>query len=462
MPGTQDAASLETTDEAARLARGAVDSLPEGALADKLAQAKREGRQLRVKLGIDPTAPDIHLGHAVVLGKLREFQDAGHRVVLIVGDYTARVGDPSGRSELRPMLTAQEIEKNAKTFQDQATKILDEDPEKLEVRRNGEWLDMGMDELLRLVRTTTVAQMLERDDFAKRYEAREPISILELLYPLLQGYDSVAVDADVEIGGTDQKFNLLLGRDIQRHYGQEEQAILTMPILVGIEGKRKMSKSLGNQIGVTDEPGEMYGKTMSIPDEAMGEYYELLLRREPPIPGRLDQPNPGQPSQPNPLPQSNQAPQPNQPPPLNQPSQPNQHPRSNQHPQSDQAPQPNQLSPRDAKRALARELVAWLHSAEDAARAQDEFDRMFVQHETPTDIANARARVNDDGRVHVPEVMAEAFGMSRSDARRMIDQGGVALGEEALQPNEYDVEAQRADGAVLKAGKRRFARLHVS
>jgi len=444
MPNAQDAACRETTDEAARLARGAVDSLPKGALADKLALARREGRQLRVKLGIDPTAPDIHLGHAVVLGKLREFQDAGHRVVLIVGDYTARVGDPSGRSELRPMLTAQEIQDNAKTFQDQATKILDEDPNKLEVRRNGEWLDMGMDELLGLVRTTTVAQMLERDDFAKRYEANEPVSILELLYPLLQGYDSVAIDADVEIGGTDQKFNLLLGRDIQRHYGKDEQAILTMPILVGIEGKRKMSKSLGNQIGVTDEPGEMYGKTMSIPDEAMASYYELLLRREPPIPGRLDQPNPGRPSQPNQLLQSNQAPQPNQ---ILQPN---------------QAPQPNQLSPRDAKRALARELVAWLHGPRAAERAQEEFDRMFVQHETPSEMPDARARVNDDGRVHVPEVMAEAFGMSRSDARRMIDQGGVALGEEALQPHEYDVEAQRADGAVLKAGKRRFARLRVS
>ena len=431
MPGTQDAASLETTDEAARLARGAVDSLPEGALADKLAQTKREGRQLRVKLGIDPTAPDIHLGHAVVLGKLREFQDAGHRVVLIVGDYTARVGDPSGRSELRPMLTPAQIEANAQTFREQASKILDEDPEKLEVRRNGEWLDMGMDELLRLVRTTTVAQMLERDDFAKRHEAREPISILELLYPLLQGYDSVAVDADVEIGGTDQKFNLLLGRDIQRHYGQEEQAILTMPILVGIEGKRKMSKSLGNQIGVTDEPGEMYGKTMSIPDEAMASYYELLLRREPPIPGQLDQPNPGRPSQPNQLLQSNQA------------------------------PQSNQLSPRDAKRALARELVGWLHGPRAAERAQEEFDRMFVQHETPSEMPNAHARVNEDGRVHVPEVMAEAFDISRSQARRLIEQGAVRLGDTALAPTELDLDPARVDGAVLKAGKRRFARLRV-
>ena len=203
-----------------------------------------------MKLGIDPTAPDIHLGHAVVLRKLREFQDAGHRVVLIIGDYTARVGDPSGRSDLRPMLSGEQIEQNAATFQEQALKILD--PERLEVRRNSEWLDMGMIDLLGLVRTTTVAQLLEREDFAKRWDAREPISLLELLYPLLQGYDSVAIDADVELGGTDQKFNLLLGRDIQRSYGKPEQAIMTMPILVGTDGTRKMSKSLGNQIGITD------------------------------------------------------------------------------------------------------------------------------------------------------------------------------------------------------------------
>ncbi len=248
------------------------------ALADKLRAARAEDRPLRVKLGIDPTAPDIHLGHAVVLGKLREFQDAGHRVVLIVGDYTARVGDPSGRSSLRPMLSEREIEANAHTFQDQAARILDTDPERLEVRRNGEWLEMRMAELLKLVRTTTVAQLLEREDFAKRWSASEPISMLELMYPLLQGYDSVAVRADVELGGTDQKFNLLLGRDIQRAYGQPEQAIMTMPILVGVDGRQKMSKSLGNQIGVTDAPEEMYGKTLSIPDEAMGDYYRLLLR----------------------------------------------------------------------------------------------------------------------------------------------------------------------------------------
>jgi tyrosyl-tRNA synthetase len=390
-------------EEAARLARNAVDSLPEGALAARLRAARAEGRQLRVKLGIDPTAPDIHLGHAVVLGKLREFQDAGHKVVLIVGDYTARVGDPSGRSSLRPMLSEQEIEANAQTFQGQAAKILDSDPERLEVRHNSEWLDMGMAELLELVGTTTVAQLLERDDFAKRMAAREPISMLELMYPLLQGYDSVAVRADVELGGTDQKFNLLLGRDIQRAYGEPEQAILTMPILVGTDGRQKMSKSLDNQIGVTDAPQEMYGRTLSIPDEAIDEYYRLLLHREP----------------------------------------------------------PSELQARDAKRKLARELVGLLHSREEAEQAEREFDRVFVEHRVPEQVDETRIQAGEDGMVHLPETMAEAFDMSRSQARRLIDQGGVSLDDAALERGEHDVAVERADGAVLKVGKRRFRRLRA-
>ncbi len=390
-------------EEAARLARNAVDSLPEGALAARLRAARAAGRQLRVKLGIDPTAPDIHLGHAVVLGKLREFQDAGHKVVLIVGDYTARVGDPSGRSSLRPMLSEQEIEANAQTFQGQAAKILDSDPERLEVRHNSEWLDMGMAELLKLVGTTTVAQLLERDDFAKRMAAREPISMLELMYPLLQGYDSVAVRADVELGGTDQKFNLLLGRDIQRAYGEPEQAILTMPILVGTDGRQKMSKSLDNQIGVTDAPQEMYGRTLSIPDEAIDEYYRLLLHREPPA----------------------------------------------------------ELQARDAKRELARELVSLLHSREEAEQAEREFDRVFVEHRVPEQVDETRIQAGEDGMVHLPETMAEAFDMSRSQARRLIDQGGVSLDDAALERGEHDVALERADGAVLKVGKRRFRRLRA-
>jgi len=302
-----------------------------------------------------------------VLSKLREFQDAGHRVVLIVGDYTARVGDPSGRSSLRPMLGAEEIEANAATFQEQALKILDPDPELLEVRRNSEWLDMGMAALLALLATTTTAQLLERDDFAKRMAAREPIAMLELMYPLLQGYDSVAVEADVELGGTDQKFNLLLGRDVQRSYGQPEQAIMTMGILAGIEGHRKMSKSLGNQIGVTDAPEEMYGKTMSIPDSAMGEYYRLLLDREPPA-GAAE----------------------------------------------------GASAARDAKRALAFALVAWLHSDADAEKAQAHFDRVIGEGQHPEEVQEASFSC-EDGQVHLPALIADAFGLSRSEARRLID-----------------------------------------
>ena len=407
MPDAADVIAQDGPDaiaeEAAELARDAVESLPDGSLAARLRTARTEGRPLRVKLGIDPTAPDIHLGHAVVLGKLREFQDAGHKVVLIVGDYTARVGDPSGRSSLRPMLSEAEIDANAQTFQGQASRILDQDPERLEVRRNGEWLDMGMSELLKLVRTTTVAQLLEREDFAKRWSSSEPISMLELMYPLLQGYDSVAVHADVELGGTDQTFNLLLGRDIQRAYGLPEQAIMTMPILVGIDGRQKMSKSLGNQIGVIDVPEEMYGKTLSIPDEAMDDYYRLLLHRE----------------------------------------------------------RPTELSPRDAKRTLARELVGWLHSPEQASEAERAFDRVFVEHQAPEQIEQACFRAGGDGMVHIPEVLAQAFGMSRSEARRLIEQGGVSLDEVALGMSEHDVAVERVDGAVLKVGKRRFRRLRA-
>ena len=238
------------SDAAAFLTRNAVDALPQGGLERKLEEAAREGRQLRAKLGLDPTAADIHLGHTVVLQKLREFQDLGHKVVLIVGDFTARVGDPSGRSSTRPVLSGEEIDRNARTYQEQAFSVLRDDPDLYELRFNSEWLDMRMEELFRLARTATVAQMLERDDFAKRFAARAPISVLELLYPLMQGYDSVAIRADVELGGTDQTFNLLLARDVQRAYGVPEQTILTVPILPGIDGEEKMSKSLGNHIGV--------------------------------------------------------------------------------------------------------------------------------------------------------------------------------------------------------------------
>ena len=396
MPDAPNAA----TEAADRLSSNAVDSLPKGVLAERLAEAAKQPHHLRVKLGIDPTAPDIHLGHAVVLKKLREFQDAGHRVVLIVGDYTARVGDPSGRSAERPILTDEEIEANTERFKTQAMKILRDDPNLLEVRRNGEWLDMPMVDVLKLARTTTAAQLLERDDFSKRLEAGTPISMLELLYPLLQGYDSVAIEADVELGGTDQKFNLLLGRDIQRAYGQPEQAIMTMPILVGLDGHRKMSKSLGNHIPVTAEPEDMYGKAMSLPDEAMASFYELLFKED----------------------------------------------------------VPSDESPRDAKRRLARQIVSWLHSPEAAQRAEEAFDRVFARRELPEDIPDAAFQAQN-GRVDIPALMAAEFGLSRSEARRLIDQGGVSLADEPFGAGEYDADAAYADGLVLRVGKRRFRRL---
>ncbi len=275
MPQPRTEPTAEDRALAEHLTRNVEDALPAGALAGQLARARETGVPLRAKLGLDPTAPDIHLGHTVVLQKLREIQDAGHTVVLLIGDMTARVGDPSGRDSTRPVLDDAAIEANAATYQDQAFKILD--PARVEVVHNSEWLDMPATELFGLLRTTTVAQLLERDDFSKRYAAGRPISVLELLYPIMQAYDSVAVRADIELGGTDQKFNLLLGRDMQRAYEVPQQSILTLPILPGLDGERKMSKSYGNHVGVRDAPDEMYGKLLSIPDAVMPQYYDLLL-----------------------------------------------------------------------------------------------------------------------------------------------------------------------------------------
>jgi tyrosyl-tRNA synthetase len=384
-------------EAAAWLTRNVVDCLPAGELERKLGL----GRPLRVKLGIDPTAPDIHLGFTVVLQKLRDFQDLGHTVVLIVGDYTARVGDPSGRSTTRPVLEPAAIEANALTFQEQALKVLD--ASRLEVRRNSEWLAMSMDDLFALLRTATVAQLLERDDFAKRFSAGQPISLLELLYPLLQGYDSVAVRADVELGGTDQQFNLLLGRDVQRAYGQPEQAIMTLPLLTGTDGERKMSKSFDNYIGVTESPAEMFGKTLSIPDSSLALWYSLLLG----------------------------------------------------------SPPPAELGPRDAKRALARALIERFHDAESAAQAERDFDRIHIEHQAPAEIPEL-TWPRGDREVHLPALLARAFGISTSQARRMLAQGGVRIDGQPLANGSLDVAAEAIDGKVLQAGKRRFARVRVT
>ena len=382
------------------LTRNAVDVLPGGMLAEQLAA----GRPLRVKLGIDPTTADIHLGHTVVLEKLREFQQAGHRVVLIIGDFTARVGDPSGRSAQRPHPSAEEIEANAATYQEQAFKLLDR--ARTEVRFNSEWLRMEPEALLGLLAQTTVARLLERDDFQKRLAAGAPIAALELLYPLLQGYDSVAVEADVELGGTDQKFNLLFGRDVQAAYGQKPQSILTMPILVGIDGVQKMSKSLGNYVGVADPPEEMFGRLMRVPDGAMADYYRLLLGQEPP-----------------------------------------------------------RRPANEAKRELARRIVERFHDAHAARSAEEHFDRLFVQREAPDEIEEIDLGpylADVDGRVHVPALMAGAFEISSSEARRLIDQGGVKLDGEPISGDSLDLDLGDLDGRVLQVGKRRFRRLRVA
>jgi tyrosyl-tRNA synthetase len=321
--------------------------------------------------------------------------------VLIVGDYTARVGDPSGRSATRPVLSSAEIDANAQTYLEQASHVLATD-ERLEVRRNSEWLMMEMEDLFRLVRHVTVAQLLAREDFAKRMAASQPVSLLELLYPVLQGYDSVAVRADLELGGTDQTFNLLLGRDVQRAFGQPEQAVLTMPLLPGIDGVEKMSKSVGNHIGITEPPGEIYGRTLSLPDEAMDTWFSLLAVERP----------------------------------------------------------PDGTSPRDAKHALAHALVERFHDGEAADAAAAEFERVHVRHQAPEEMEElVVGAVN--GSVHLPAVIADGFGMSRSEARRTLAQGGVRLDGTPLAADDLDLPPERLDGAVLQVGKRHFRRVRV-
>ena len=386
---------------------GAVDVLPEGALEAKLATAEREGRPLRVKLGVDPTAPDIHLGHTVVLNKLRQFQDAGHVAVLIIGDYTARIGDPSGRSKTRPRLDGAIIDANAKTYQEQAFLILDNDPAKLEVRFNGEWLaPLTTEQIFELTATTTVARILERDDFAKRWAAHQPISLLEMLYPLAQGYDSVAVRADIELGGTDQVFNLFVGRDLQEYFGQEPQALMTMSILPGTDGAERMSKSTGNYIGVTEDPRDIYGKVMSIPDETMMTYYRLLTRHH-----------------------------------------------ANELAAMEAALAEGTVNPRDLKARLAREIITNLHGEPAALAAEEHFDRVFRRHEVAGDVQELVLEPSDleDGRVFLPAVLERWFGQTRSEWRRRIQQGGVSLDGEVLK--DLAIPATDLQSRHLKAGK---------
>jgi tyrosyl-tRNA synthetase len=389
------------------LAVGTVEVLPDGALQAKLAIAEREGRPLRIKLGVDPTAPDLHLGHTVVLNKLRQFQDAGHVAVLIIGDYTARIGDPSGLSKTRPRLDPAVIDANAKTYQEQAFLILDPDPARLEVRFNGEWLGaLSMEQLFELTSTTTVARILERDDFEKRFNAHQPISMLEMLYPLAQGYDSVAVRSDIELGGTEQKFNLFMGRDLQQYFGQVPQAIMTVDILPGTDGVERMSKSLGNYIGVTEDPRDVYGKVMSIPDPVIMTYFRLLTAHHAAEIAVLDE---GLAS--------------------------------------------GALPARDLKARLAREIIARLRGEAAAAEAEEHFDRVFRRHEAAGDLPELALLPGDleDGRVFLPKVMERWFGLSRSEWRRRIEQGGVSLDGEPVADLALPLDALA--GRRLKAGK---------
>ena len=380
------------------LTRNAVDVLPKGELERKLAQ----GRPLRVKLGIDVTAPDVHVGHAIPLQRMAAFQRAGHKGVFIIGDYTTRIGDPSGRSAERPVLSDEEIDRNAQTYLEQAAQIVDTSPEQLEVRFNGEWLaKLDFAEVVRLTRTITVARLLERDDFAKRYVAQTPISVSELLYPFMQAYDSVAVEADVELGGTDQLYNLLAGREVQQAYGLDPQVALTTPLLMGTDG-RKMSASLGNYIGLSDAPEDQFGKTMRVSDEALGDYYRLVM-------------------------------------------------------ESDE--DPRRLDPLEAKLELARFIVRRSHGEEAAKRAEAHFTRVVREGEAPEEVTEVDLPEGDP--VHLPALLVELFRIaSTSEARRLIAQGGVKLDGAVVA--DLDVPRASLEGSLLQAGKRQFVRFRAA
>lgn len=383
--------------------RGAVEIISEGELIEKL----KRGKPLRVKAGFDPTAPDLHLGHTVLLQKMKQFQELGHHVIFLIGDFTARIGDPSGRSEVRPQLSENEIAKNVKTYEGQVFKVLDK--KKTEVRFNSEWLGkMSVIEFAQLGTKQTVARMLERDDFKKRYEEGNDISILEFYYPLMQAQDSVVLKADIELGGNDQKFNLLMGRTIQKRSGVEEQVVLTMPLLVGTDGVKKMSKSYGNYIGITDEPKEMFGKLMSISDVLMWQYYELLSDKT--------------------IEEISQL-------------------------KNDVSTA--ELHPKAAKVSLAKEIVARYHNAKKATEAAEEFDRMFSKKELPDEVPEHRTKLNS-----LVDIIFEAkLAGSKSEARRLVTQGGVSVDDKRI----LDINTKLTAGGeyILKVGKRKFCKVLI-
>ncbi len=392
----------EIVDE--RLSVGADTLVPRDELIAKLEKAETTGKPLRVKLGIDPSAPHLTLGHSVPLRKMRQFQDLGHTGVLIVGDFTRRIGDPSGRASTRTLMSEEEIQRNIETYQEQAYKILD--PDRTEIRYNSEWLGpLDLADIIQLTSKYTVARMLERDDFAKRYAEGLSISVLEFLYPLTQAYDSVAIEADVELGGADQLFNLLVGRDIQREYGQAPQVVLTVPLLIGIDGERAMSQTTGNYVGLNEPATEMYGKLLSIPDELIRDYYVFLT----------DVP----------------------------------------------ADSVDLNAARDAKRALARELVTMYHGANAAAEAEDAFDRVHIRHERPEDVPQIsldRGLLKDDGTIWVIDLIdASGLVSSRGEAKRLIKQGGVKVAEERI--NSPDADIPFVPPLLVQIGKRSFVEL---
>jgi len=401
--------TMKIPEQIKLLKRGTVEIFTEAELAEKLTSAAKEKRQLRIKLGLDPTSPDIHLGHTVVLRKMRRFQDLGHKAVLIIGDYTARIGDPSGQNSTRPMLSAEEIEQNARTYFDQAGKILDTSDDKLEIRYNSEWLSkLDLADLIRLTSNMTVAQMLERDTFELRYKAGDPIGIHEFLYPLMQGYDSVMINSDVELGGTDQTFNNLVGRDLQRIHNQPPQVVITMPILVGLDGKEKMSKSKDNYIGVTDEPNDMFGKVMSISDEMMENYFALLT---------------------------------------NLPTE-----------KINELVNPDKTHPKETKVLLGKKIITQFYDEKTADRAATHFDRVFAKGQLPEEIPEIK--------IAAEPIMASKLLLhcklvtSSSEAKRMI-KTQLAVSVDGNKISDPNIEINPKSGMVIQVGKRKFAKIKV-
>jgi len=399
----------EIAEQIQLLKRGTVEIFTEAELAQKLTEASKAGRQLRIKLGLDPTSPDIHLGHTVVLRKMRQFQDLGHKAVLIIGDYTARIGDPSGQNTTRPVLSPEQINANAKTYFEQAGKILDTSEQRLEIRHNSEWLsDLKLADIIKLTSSITVARMLERDTFELRYKRGDPIGVHEFLYPLMQGYDSVMIQSDAELGGTDQTYNNLVGRDLQRIAGQSPQIVITMPILVGLDGKEKMSKSKGNYIGVTDEPNDMFGKVMSISDVMMDNYFTLLTG----------------------LPAERIA----------------------------ELVDSGKTHPKEAKVLLGKMIVSQFYGEEVAEAAVAEFEKVFAKGQLPEEIPEVEMPAEPIAASKL--LLACKLVSSGGEAKRMIKQSGASIdGEKLTDPN---AAITPKEGAIIRVGKRRFARLKVN